>query len=250
MKSQNNLTPLIDHWEIKRMVISQQRLIGIIIVLVLIFIAVLTKIYGGYLFTFTIPILYDVIIRNRKFDSIGLSVRIIRTSLIWGVVSGIVLALLFAIFFTLLSVQRIKFFSISPSMIISEFMIVTADTYLLKKSVSTMGLIFYILYVLFAIGLGEEIFWRGFIQKKINKRFSRKKAILITTAFFVLVHIYFLACTPLITGLLLLFSIGIASIVWGYLSFYCNNIYGSALSHAIVAFVVWRCLLFNQLINF
>lgn len=232
------------------MILSKQRILGLAIVVFLMLVSLSTKLYGGYLYTLTIPIMYNVIIKDRHFNSLGLSRDNLKIAVIWGVISGIILSLLCAAIFKMLNIQKINLITNmqDPSQrnIILRVMFDSADIHFLRESISIKSTFFYFIYMLFAVGLGEEIFWRGFIQNKLSKKFSKTRAILTTTAVFTLFHLYLFTFTGLKTASIMLFLISIASLIWGFLYFYYRNIYSVAISHGIVAFIMWRYLFFEM----
>ncbi|HNX90543.1 MAG TPA: CPBP family intramembrane metalloprotease [Candidatus Omnitrophota bacterium] len=115
---------------------------------------------------------------------------------------------------------------------------------LLGASSSGVGVCIYFLFSVFAIGLGEEIFWRGFVQKKISDHFSLNKSVWITAALFALIHSYVFTILPFKTGMLFLLLIAIVGAMWGYLFNYFGNIWVSAISHGVVAFIIWKYYFF------
>lgn len=91
----------------------------------------------------------------------------------------------------------------------------------------------------FLIGPAEEIFWRGFVQKNFESKFSKRKALYLTTFIYAFVHIW--ALNPM-----LLLAATILGIHWGYLYMKFNSLTPGLVSHAI-----WDTLIFVILpINF
>ena len=121
----------------------------------------------------------------------------------------------------------------------------SASMYVLKQSSSAKGLIYYFLYMIFFVGLGEELFWRGFVQNNLLARFPKSKAILITTSAFTLIHVYLFMLVPFWIGIVFLLMIALASLLWGYMFYYFKNIWCVGLSHGIVSLIIWRFYFFR-----
>jgi uncharacterized protein len=82
------------------------------------------------------------------------------------------------------------------------------------------------LLLLFPIGFGEEIFWRGFIQSGLQQRINGLWALMITTILYTLVHL------PTGNPVLLLaaFTCGI---VWGSLYYALKSVVPVLVSHML-----------------
>ncbi len=117
---------------------------------------------------------------------------------------------------------------------------------MLTTSNSTIGLLIYLMFSIFVIGLGEEFFWRGFIQTKISDRLPVNVAIWLTAISFAFIHCYIFTILPIKAGIIFLALIFIAGLIWGYLFKYFNNVWSSAISHGVVAFVIWKYYFFSH----
>ena len=117
---------------------------------------------------------------------------------------------------------------------------------LLSMSNSAVGMCIYLIFCIFVIGLGEEIFWRGFIQKKLFGYFSTNKSIWFTAILFSLIHFYIFTILPVRIGILFLALIALVGGIWGYLFKYYDNVWSSAVSHGIVAFIIRKYYFFNH----
>ncbi|OGX46090.1 MAG: hypothetical protein A3G38_00985 [Omnitrophica WOR_2 bacterium RIFCSPLOWO2_12_FULL_51_8] len=117
---------------------------------------------------------------------------------------------------------------------------------LLSTSNSSAGISLYLIFSSLLVGLGEEIFWRGFIQNKISNHLSVNLSIWITAALFALIHFYIFTILPVRLGVFFLFLIAVSGIVWGYLFKYFNSIWSSAISHGITAFIIWKYYFFSK----
>ena len=89
------------------------------------------------------------------------------------------------------------------------------------------------LLMLFIIGPAEELFWRGFIQRKLSERFSPNWGFIITTAIYGLVHIGAL-------NFMLLMAALTAGFIWGLgYRFFPERLGALIISHAL-----WDCAVF------
>lgn len=89
--------------------------------------------------------------------------------------------------------------------------------------------------MLFLIGPAEEIFWRGYVQQKLQQIWSPNMGFLATTAIYALVHAG--SC-----NFMLVMAALVAGAVWGLIyRFYPQNFSSIILSHALwdVAVFVW-----------
>lgn len=89
--------------------------------------------------------------------------------------------------------------------------------------------------LLFLIGPAEEIFWRGYVQEKLSRRYSPNMGFVLATACYTLVHIasfnFMLIMASLVCGL-----------AWGLLyRLFPNRFFAIILSHALwdAAVFVW-----------
>ena len=212
-------------------------------------------IYGSFLFSFSVPFLWQVGIRGEPINTLGLSKRHTKSSIISGIISGCLLGLLGGKLLQLLGLTNWSFIQtnslkLSVGKFGVEFPLMKELGYqLLTKSNSFEGLTIYLVFSIFIIGFGEEIFWRGFILRKISNKFKQNLAILITSLLFALSHFYIFAILPIGAGIILLLLIGLAGMIWGYLFVKTGNIWSVALSHGIVAFIIWKYYFFTIVVN-
>lgn len=83
------------------------------------------------------------------------------------------------------------------------------------------------LLLLFVVGPAEEIFWRGYVQEQIGRRWSPTVSLFVTTAIYALVHIWSL-------NFMLVVAAAVAGGVWGLLyRFYPKRICALVVSHAV-----------------
>lgn len=77
------------------------------------------------------------------------------------------------------------------------------------------------------VGPVEELFWRGFVQRQLNKKYTPTKAMLITLLFYVSIHIASL-------NFMLIMAALVAGLCWGLIyRFFPKYFLASILSHAI-----------------
>jgi len=209
-------------------------------------------IYGSFVFTFSIPLIWQVGFLGKPFSSLGLRTDSIKSSIIIGLVSGCILGLIGGNSLKFIGVTGYVYSNMDKLQLsIGDFNIAfplqkELGYRLLSTSNSLVGVGLYLIFCFFLIGLGEEIFWRGFIQKKISKRLSVNLSIWITATLFALTHFYIFTILPIKLGIFFLFLIAISGVVWGYLFKYFNNIWSSVISHGITAFIIWKYYFFSS----
>lgn len=86
--------------------------------------------------------------------------------------------------------------------------------------------------LMFLIGPSEEIFWRGFVQNRLQDKFSKKHAFIITALLYSGVHIWALNPMLLLAALVL-------GVHWGLMYMRFGSIVPGLISHAI-----WDTLIF------
>ncbi len=207
-------------------------------------------IYGSFLFTFSIPLLWQAGFRKEPVVSLGITQKSLGISLVLGMISGCLLGFLGGQGLKILGLTGI---SLDPMAQLQwtmggidiRFPLGNELGYrLLNRSDTLKGILVYLLFNIFLIGLGEEIFWRGFIQSKLRKYFSKNAAIGLSAFFFALIHFYLFFVIPVKLGVAFLVLIGLGGIIWGYLYEYSKNIWGVAISHGITAFLIWKFYFF------
>jgi len=88
------------------------------------------------------------------------------------------------------------------------------------------------LMLFFPIGFGEEIFWRGYLQRILSSKYSKYAALALTVFFYTAVHI------PTLNPVLILAAF-IVGIYWGLMFIWRGNIVAALISH-----MVWDPLIF------
>ncbi|MFO7819655.1 MAG: type II CAAX endopeptidase family protein [Halanaerobacter sp.] len=136
--------------------------------------------------------------------------------IMWGLLSALLLYFIFMIGRELSGVL----FSRSQEQIMSVYSLKEED------SLITISLI------LFLAGLGEELFWRGFLQQNLSHIYNDGWGYIITSLIYGGVHLW--------TGNLILFFAALtAGLFWGYLFLKYNS-----LSLVIISHIVWDLLIF------
>ena len=203
-------------------------------------------IYGSFIFSFSIPILWQVAYLRKPLSSLGIKTKSLFVSVGLGVLSGLILGLMGVKILQLFGltnyvIDATQKLSFGIGMLKVEFSLAKELGYqLLIASTSLKGLLMYVLFNIFAIGLGEELLWRGFIQRKIGDRLSNPVSIWITALLFTAIHFYLFIILTATQSFVLLGLIGFAGLVWGYLFEKTDNIWSVALSHGITAAIIWK----------
>ena len=207
-------------------------------------------VYGSFIFTFSIPLIWQIGIRGLQFESLGLRLNSIKLSIIAGAISGVILGIIGGIGLKILGLTGKLFTSahkleFSFAGITASFPLQKEAGYqLLSMNNVLLGTCLFFIFCIVVVALGEEIFWRGFIQKKIANYLPSNTSIIITAILFSLIHFYIFTIAPLKAGILFLVLIAFAGYIWGYLFKYFGNIWASVVSHGITAFIIWKYFFF------
>lgn len=108
--------------------------------------------------------------------------------------------------------------------------------YGIKEGESPWGLS---LLLLLLIGPAEELFWRGYVQERMGKKWGLTRGYLIATACYTLVHV------PSCNFMLVMASM-VCGLVWGFLyRYFPDRFTGIVISHALwdAAVFVWLPIL-------
>jgi membrane protease YdiL (CAAX protease family) len=95
--------------------------------------------------------------------------------------------------------------------------------------------IFILLLLLFVTGPGEEIFWRGFLQKKLSEKYGGWTGFLLTTLVYAGVHVFSL-------NLMLILAAAVAGAFWGLLYLWKEDLALVIVSHSIWSAVIFAVL--------
>ena len=209
-------------------------------------------IYGSFIFTFSIPLVWEVGFRGLPIvSSLGVELKSIRASIVTGAVTGCILAFVGGTLLKFFGIAGYLFteahkLQLSFGIFNVAFPLQKEAGYrLMTMSNVALGTSLFALFCVFVIGVGEEIFWRGFIQKKITECFPGHLAVWVTALLFAAIHFYIFTILPVKTGVSFLALILFAGVTWGYLARYFGNIWSCAVSHGIVAFVIWKYYFFK-----
>jgi membrane protease YdiL (CAAX protease family) len=132
-------------------------------------------------------------------------------SILWGFLSAFILYLIFLIG------DKIAFFIISSSKGQVE------KIYLMGIKTNK---IFVFLLLLLITGPGEEIFWRGFLQRRLMERFGTMIGFILSTAIYGGVHIFS-------RNLILILAALVAGAFWGFLYLWKRDLLIQIISHSI-----------------
>lgn len=235
--------------------ISQNIILRLCISFVAIFlpaVLLIKGIYGSFIFTFSIPIIWQVGFLGKPISSLGIKFNSIKSSIIVGVITGLSLGFIGGSLLKVSGVTGYAFTAMHELQFnVGKFCVAfplqkELGYRLLMASNSTIGLFIYLMFSIFVIGLGEELFWRGFIQTKISDRLSVNVSVWLTAISFALIHCYIFTILPIKIGLNFLALIFIVGLIWGYLFKYFKSVWSPAISHGIVAFIIWKYYFFNQ----
>jgi membrane protease YdiL (CAAX protease family) len=104
-----------------------------------------------------------------------------------------------------------------------------ADVYMFKKSASVLKIT---LLLLFVTSPGEELFWRGFLQRSYGQRYGKTAGLLIVTACYTLVHVG--SGNPM-----LVLAAFLCGLYWGLLYMWKKSVVINITSHALWALAVF-----------
>lgn len=192
--------------------IDYRVLIGIIIAHILMYLTFEDKAIFWYMFTGAMLILISYSIFNEKAD--------VRTSFIkntlYGILSGIILFIIFW-----LGNFLIEFFNMPFKKEITG----------LYKHFSPKSFWHYLTLLLIIVP-GEEIFWRGFIQKRLERKLNIRFAIILSTLLYASVQIYSGYTIHIVAAL-------IGGIFWGFLYSWKKSIRLNVISHIVFDFCLF-----------
>ena len=92
--------------------------------------------------------------------------------------------------------------------------------------------VFIFLLLFFVTGPGEEIFWRGFLQNRLMKRWGNSSGFLVTTALYGGVHIFS-------GNLILILAAFVAGAFWGLLYLWKKDLLAQITSHSFWSAVIF-----------
>jgi uncharacterized protein len=181
-------------------------ILGFLLAHLLMFFTFLDKAVFWYFFTATMLLLICFVVAKDKLDD---KLSVFKYILI-GIVSG---ALLFGLLWV--GNQLIEYFNIPVQKQIST----------LYKRYGPSLFWHYLALILIAVP-GEEIFWRGFIQKRLMSYISNKASVFVSALMYASAHLYS-------NQFMLTFTALVAGIVWGWLYAWRRSIPLVVVSHLV-----------------
>jgi len=151
----------------------------------------------------------------------NLILKDLRQGLLKKIFLGIVSAgLLYAVFFVGNEVSRLIFHFAGAEI---------GQVYSFKKNASALRII---LLMIVIIGPGEELFWRGYLQRHWQNRFGKIKGFVFAAVLYALVH----AASG---NIMLVLSAGVCGLFWGFLYLRYKSILMICVSHTL-----WDLMIF------
>ncbi len=86
--------------------------------------------------------------------------------------------------------------------------------------------------IIFPIAFGEEVFWRGFVQKNLSLKYGKWASLLITVLLYTFIHIF--SMNPI-----LMMAAFVCGIFWGI-----TYLYTDKLNIVLISHIVWDLLIF------
>ena len=109
------------------------------------------------------------------------------------------------------------------------------DVYAFKMSASNYRIA---VLMIFIIGPGEELFWRGFLQRSLQSKAGKYLGFYLATGLYTLVH--------LASGnVMLVLAAGVCGLFWGYLYLRYGSVTLNVVSHTLWDVTVFLWLPFN-----
>ena len=110
------------------------------------------------------------------------------------------------------------------------------DVYKFKGDTSPIRIA---ILMILLIGPGEEIFWRGFLQRNISSKWGKWTGYAVTLALYTFVHLFTM-------NLMLILAAFICGLFWGWLYLKYKSVMVNVISHTIWDIVVFLVLPFGQ----
>ena len=109
------------------------------------------------------------------------------------------------------------------------------DVYAFKMGASRLRIA---VLMIFIIGPGEELFWRGFLQRNFQKKTGNYLGFILATGIYTLVHLGS-------GNVMLVLAAGVCGLFWGYLYLRYGSITLNIVSHTLWDVTVFLWLPFN-----
>lgn len=172
---------------------------------------------------FGIPIVYDMILRRRSPMVWGFCLRNFRKSVLLGILASIAaFPLVYITFKGIFDFDTKEF--VQPG---------TVAYYFYAEFAYPFNIIYYAIWTLLVTALGEELFFRGFIHKKLEKRLTFAKAALVSSVIFTAAHLISIFLFPLPMTFAYLTLTFFFSLLLAYILHHTGNLVGCWFSHAI-----------------
>ena len=110
------------------------------------------------------------------------------------------------------------------------------DVYAFKMGASRLRIA---VLMIFIIGPGEELFWRGFLQRSFQKKIGNYPGFILATGIYTLVHLGS-------GNVMLVLAAGVCGLFWGYLYLRYGSITLNIVSHTLWDVTVFLWLPFNS----
>jgi membrane protease YdiL (CAAX protease family) len=109
------------------------------------------------------------------------------------------------------------------------------DVYAFKMGVSKFRIA---LLMIFIIGPGEELFWRGFLQRNLQIKVGKYVGFSLATSIYTLIHLGS-------GNVMLVLAAGVCGLFWGYLYLRYNSMVLNVISHTLWDISVFLWFPFN-----
>ena len=109
------------------------------------------------------------------------------------------------------------------------------DVYAFKMGISKFRIA---LLMIFIIGPGEELFWRGFLQRNLQIKAGKYLGFALATGIYTFIHLGS-------GNIMLVLAAGVCGLFWGYLYLRYNSMVLNVISHTLWDVTVFLCLPFN-----
>jgi len=141
-----------------------------------------------------------------------------KKSFLFGAISGLLFSLIIYIFFTSLNEYVLDIDRI--------------DTILYQWKITNINIYLFLIIMIFANSILEEIFWRGYIYYKLMFKTKIVKVVLLTSLFYTSYHfLTTINLFPFYFSLLFTFIIFCVGVFWGYLRYKYQSLYITMISH-------------------
>lgn len=96
----------------------------------------------------------------------------------------------------------------------------------------------YFLYAFLAIAAGEELFFRGFLQRRLEEKMGKRKGILTATAIFLLPHAAFYRYWPADVCTIYLLLVANLGLILGIIFSETRNLIATWIAHGTLVFTM------------